>query len=398
MNLIFSMDYKKQSLALHKKLKGKIAICPKINIGNKNDLSMAYTPGIAAVCELIAKHREAVISHTIKANTVAVATDGSAVLGLGNIGPYAALPVMEGKALLFKKFGGVDAFPICLDTQDTEEIIKTIKIIAPVFGGINLEDISAPRCFEIEERLKRELNIPVFHDDQHGTAIVVLAALINGLKVVKKDISEVKTIINGAGAAGMAVANMFILAGMRDKNIVMLDTKGALYSGREHMNFYKEKIAARTNAEKIKGGLEEALVFADVFIGVSVADVLRPEWIKKMTENPIVFAMANPNPEISYALAKKTKIKVFGTGRSDYPNQINNVLAFPGVFRGALDIQAREITEKMKLDAADAIASLVSKKELSAEYIIPKPFDKRVTKAVAAAIKKSYYISNEKPV
>lgn len=384
------MDYKKLSLTTHKKLKGKIEICSKIEVKNKNDLSIAYTPGVAAVCELIAKDKKAVMTHTIKANTVAVVSDGSAVLGLGNIGPEAALPVMEGKAVLFKKFGGVDAFPICLDTQDTEEIIKAVKLIAPVFGGINLEDISAPRCFEIEERLKRELNIPVFHDDQHGTAIVTLAALINALKVVKKDISEVKTVISGAGAAAIAVANIFIAAGMKGKNIIMLDTKGALYSGRENMNFYKEKIAARTNAGKIKGGLDEALVLADVFIGVSAADVLRSECVEKMAENPIVFAMANPNPEISYVAAKKTKIKVFGTGRSDYLNQINNVLAFPGIFRGALDIQARAITEEMKLAAAYALAGLVSKKDLSAENIIPKPFDARVAKTVALAVRKSY--------
>lgn len=384
------MDYKKLSLQAHKKLKGKIEICSKIKVENKNDLSIAYTPGVAAVCELIAKNKEAVMTYTIKANTVAVVSDGSAVLGLGNIGPYAALPVMEGKALLFKKFGKVDAFPICLDTQNTEEIIKAVKLIAPVFGGINLEDISAPRCFEIEERLKRELNIPVFHDDQHGTAIVTLAALINGLKVVKKNISEVKTVINGAGAAAHAVANIFIVAGMQSKNIIMLDTQGALYAGRENMNPYKEKIAAITNSEKIKGGLRDALIFADVFIGVSAADVLKFEWVEKMAKNPIVFAMANPNPEISYALAKKTKIKIFGTGRSDYPNQINNVLAFPGVFRGALDIQARAITEDMKLAAAYAIAGLVSKKELGPENIIPKPFDRRVAKAVASAVKKCY--------
>jgi len=385
------MDYKKKSIELHKKLKGKIEICSKIKVENKNDLSLAYTPGVAGVCELIAKDKKAVMTHTIKANTIAVVSDGSAVLGLGNIGPEAALPVMEGKAVLFKKFGGVDAFPICLATQDTEEIIKAVKLIAPVFGGINLEDISAPRCFEIEERLKRELNIPVFHDDQHGTAIVTLAALFNALKVVKKDISEVKTVINGAGAAACAVANIFIEAGMNGRNIIMLDTRGALYSGRENMNFYKEKMAARINAEKIKGGLREALVSADVFIGVSVADVLKPEWIEKMAENNIVFAMANPNPEISYAAAKKTKIKVFGTGRSDYPNQINNVLAFPGIFRGALDIRARAITEEMKLAAARAIASLVSKKELSPENIIPNPFDARVAKAVASAVKKCYF-------
>lgn len=382
------MDFKKKSLDLHKKYKGKIEISSKFPLKNKDDLSIAYTPGVAAVSELLARDKNFAFTHSIKSNSVAVVSDGSAVLGLGNIGPYGALPVMEGKAVLFKKFGNVDAYPICLNTQDTEEIIKTVKLISVGFGGINLEDISAPRCFEVEERLKKELDIPVFHDDQHGTAIVTLAAVLNALKIVKKDISKIKIIISGAGAAGIATLNILINIGADAGNIIVLDSKGAIYKTRADLNEYKKKVAEATNKENIKGGLEEALNSADVFIGVSAANILKPEWVEKMAENPIVFAMANPNPEISFDAAKKTKIKVFGTGRSDYPNQINNVLAFPGVFRGALDARAKEITEQMKLSAARAIASLVSKKELSVNYIMPKPFDKRVAPAVAKAVKK----------
>lgn len=382
------MDFKKKSLDLHKKHKGKIEISSKFPLKNKDDLSIAYTPGVAAVSELLARDKNSAFTHSIKSNSVAVVSDGSAVLGLGNIGPYGALPVMEGKAVLFKKFGNVDAYPICLNTQDTEEIIKTVKLISVGFGGINLEDISAPRCFEVEERLKKELDIPVFHDDQHGTAIVTLAAILNALKIVKKDISKIKIIISGAGAAGIATLNILINAGADAGNIIVLDSKGAIYKTRMDLNDYKKKVAEVTNRENIKGGLEEVLNSADVFIGVSAANILKPEWVEKMAENPIVFAMANPNPEISFDLAKKTKIKIFGTGRSDYPNQINNVLAFPGVFRGALDARAKEITEQMKLSASRAIASLVSKKELSVNYIMPKPFDKRVAPAVAKAVKK----------
>lgn len=383
------MDYFKQSLILHKKLKGKLEIHSKVTLKNKKDLSLAYTPGVAEACRFIVKNRSAVFDYTLKSNSVAVVTDGSAVLGLGNIGPEAALPVMEGKAILFKEFGGVDAYPICLATQDVEEIIKTIKLISVGFGGINLEDISAPRCFEIEERLKKELDIPVMHDDQHGTAIVVLAALINAFKVVKKNEASAKIVINGAGSAAMAITNLLISYGVLGKNIIMVDSHGIIYEGRSGLNPYKEKISSLTNPEKIQGGLENALVGADVFIGVSAANVLKPEWIKKMANNPIVFAMANPSPEISFESAHKTKIKVFGTGRSDYPNQINNVLVFPGIFRGALDARAKAITEKMKIASALAIAKLVSKKELSPNYIIPNPFDKRVAKAVASAVKKA---------
>jgi len=383
------MDYKKLSLDLHRKMKGKLEIHSKVPLRNKNDLSLAYTPGVAEVCQLIAADKQAVFTHTIKANAVAIITDGSAVLGLGNIGPEAALPVMEGKAVLFKEFGGVDAWPICLATQDTEKIIETIKAIAPAFGGINLEDIAAPRCFEIEERLKKELTIPVFHDDQHGTAIVVLAALYNALKIVNKKIGSIKIIINGAGAAAIAVAKILLAAGADGNKMILLDRQGIIFNGRDNLNKYKQELAQISNGQKIKGTLAEALVKADLFIGVSTADVLRPEWIKLMADEPIVFAMANPNPEISFEAAKKTKIAVFGTGRSDYPNQINNVLAFPGIFRGALDARAGQITETMKLAASEAIAGLISKKELKPNYIIPEVFDQRVAKTVARAVKKA---------
>ena len=383
------MNYSKLSLDLHKKMKGVLAVKSKVSIKNKRDLSLAYTPGVAEVSRAIAKNKKLVYDYTLKSNSVAVITDGSAVLGLGNIGPEAALPVMEGKAVLFKEFANIDAYPICLATQDTEEIIKTIKNISIGFGGINLEDISAPRCFEIEERLKKELNIPVMHDDQHGTAIVVLAGLINALKVVRKKADKIKLVINGAGAAAIATANLLIHYGLQSKNIIMVDSIGTIYKGRENLNVQKLKIAQKTNPIKVKGGLKEAVVNADVFLGVSAPNVLKPEWVDTMSKDPIVFAMANPDPEISLENVKKTKIKIFGTGRSDYPNQINNVLAFPGIFRGALDSGAKQITDKMKINAALAIANLISKKELSPTYIIPNPFDKRVARAVANAVKKS---------
>ncbi len=382
------MNYFKQSLELHKKLKGKLEIKSKTPIRNREDLSLIYTPGIAEVSRTIAKDKKLAYDYTLKGNSVAVITDGSAVLGLGNIGPEAALPVMEGKAVLFKEFAGIDAYPICLATQETEEIIKTIKNISVGFGGINLEDISAPRCFEIEERLKKELNIPIMHDDQHGTAIVILAALINALKIVNKKIENIKIVINGAGAAATATANLLLQHGLMKRNMIMLDSQGIIYKGRKDLNSYKEKMAKLTNPKKIRGGLKEALVMADVFIGVSVANVLKREWVELMADRPVVFAMANPNPEISPEIARETKIKVFGTGRSDYPNQINNVLVFPGIFRGVLDARAKQITDKMKLSAAKAIANLISKKELSPNYIVPSPFDKRVVKAVATAVKK----------
>lgn len=383
-----SMNYFKKSLELHKKIKGKIGTYSKLKVTNKYELSVAYTPGIAEVSRVLKKNKDLANKLTVKSNSVAVISDGSSVLGLGNIGPYGALPVMEGKAILFKEFAGIDAYPICLDTQDTEEIIRTIKIISVGFGGINLEDISAPKCFEIEERLKKELNIPVMHDDQHGTAIVVLASLINALKVVKKDKNSIKTIINGAGSAAIAICNLLIDYGVNAKNIIMLDSKSALHRKRTDLNKYKKAIADKTNSKTMEGNLEQVLEDADVFIGVSVADILKPEWIEKMAKDPIVLALANPNPEISMENAKKTKIKVFGTGRSDYPNQINNVLVFPGIFRGALDSGAKQITTEMKLASALAIAKLVTYKELSPSYIIPSPFDKRVAKAVANAVKK----------
>lgn len=383
------MDYYKQSLKVHRKIKGKLGVYSKMKVRNKSELSVAYTPGIAEVSRVLAKDKSLATSLTLKSNSVAVISDGSSVLGLGNIGPYGALPVMEGKAVLFKEFANVDAYPICLDTQDTEEIIRTIKIIAVGFGGINLEDISAPRCFEIEERLKKELDIPVMHDDQHGTAIVVLSALINALKVVKKDKQNIRTVINGAGSAAIAIANLLIEYGVNSKNIIMVDTKGAIHKNRTDLNKYKKDIADKTNGKIEEGDLENVLKNADVFIGVSVSDALKPQWVEKMATDPIVLAMANPNPEISLVDSKKTKIKVFGTGRSDYPNQINNVLVFPGIFRGALDSGAKQITTEMKLASAIAIASLVSKKELSPSYIIPSPFDKRVAKAVANAVKKA---------
>ncbi|MEN9921404.1 MAG: Malic enzyme [Candidatus Parcubacteria bacterium] len=381
-------NYNAKALALHKKHKGKIELKSKVPVKNKEDLSIAYTPGVAEVCRVIHADKKLAKSLTLKANTVAVISDGSAVLGLGNIGPEAAIPVMEGKAVLFKEFAGVDAFPICLDTQDTEEIIQTIKNIAPVFGGINLEDISAPRCFEIEERLKKELDIPVFHDDQHGTAIVVLAGIINALKFVKKDLSKVNIVINGAGAAALAIAHLLVKAGVHAGDMIILDSIGTIYSGRKDLNVYKEKFAKITNKKKVEGGLREALADADIFIGVSKANVLQNEWVEQMSDKPIVFAMANPDPEISFENAQKTKIAVFGTGRSDYPNQINNVLAFPGLFKGVLEAGIPQITDEIKLKVAYAIASIISKKELRADYVIPKPFDKRVVKKVVGAVKR----------
>jgi len=384
------MDYNKKALALHKKHRGKIELKSKVPLKTKADLSTAYTPGVAEVCRLIHKDQKQVNTHTSRGNTVAVVTDGSAVLGLGNIGPYAAMPVMEGKALLFKEFANVDAFPICLDTQDPEKIIEIVKMLAPTFGGINLEDISAPNCFYIEERLKKELNIPVFHDDQHGTAIVVLAALLNALKIVKKNIKDIKVVINGAGAAATAVAKLLIRAGVPAERMIIVDSKGILHHGRDGLNHSKAEMARLTNKIRLMGGLDKAIMDADVFIGVSTANVLKKEWVETMADKPIVFAMANPNPEISYEEAKETKIAVFGTGRSDYPNQINNVLAFPGIFRGALDVGAKKITEEMKIATAHAIANLVKKTELKKEYIIPSPFDRRVAKAVANSIKRVF--------
>lgn len=360
---------------------GKITIQCKIPLTSQSDLAMAYTPGVGRICTAIAQNPEEVHKLTIKQNTVAIVTDGSAVLGLGNLGPAGALPVMEGKAMLFKAFAGIDAFPICLDTQDTDAIVETVKNIAPVFGGVNLEDIAAPRCFEIEARLRQILDIPVFHDDQHGTAIVSLAALINALKLVKKSMTDIRIIINGAGAAGVAIARLLRKAGA--EHIVMCDSKGILSTSRSDMNAEKQEFAVETS-----GSLADALVGADVFLGVSAPGVLRPEMVRSMAKDPIVFAMANPIPEIQPEFVVGD-VAVMATGRSDYPNQINNVLAFPGVFRGALDCRAATITPTMYLEAANAIASLVSPSDLDKEHIIPSVFDERVVSAVAGAVQQA---------
>jgi malate dehydrogenase (oxaloacetate-decarboxylating) len=380
------MDYNKESLKLHEEKKGKLEIKSKVKVENKDDLSTVYSPGVAEPCREIAKDKELAYKYTSKGNIVAVVSDGSAVLGLGNIGGIAGMPVMEGKAILFKEFAGVDAFPICLSTQDPKEIIQTVKNIAPGFGGINLEDIKAPECFIIEETLKKELEIPVFHDDQHGTAIVTMAALKNSCKLAKKEIKEVKIVINGAGAAGIAIANLLKNYGV--KEIIMCDSTGIISSGRERMNHYKEKLALEINPSNKTGTLSDAVKNSDVFIGVSKAGLLTKEMVKTMNDKPIIFAMANPQPEIEPTDAKEAGVFIIGTGRSDYPNQINNVLAFPGIFRGALDARAKNITEKMKLAAADAIAKHLSQEELNVENILPSPLDKTVAKAVAEAVKK----------
>lgn len=370
------INYSDRTFAIHRG--GKISIKSKLPLQSQSDLSMAYTPGVGRICRAIAEHPEQLYSLTIKSNTVAVVTDGSAVLGLGNLGAGAALPVMEGKALLFKEFADIDAFPICLDTQDTEAIIQTVKYIAPVFGGINLEDIAAPRCFEIERRLRAELDIPVFHDDQHGTAIVVLAALYNALTLVGKSLDEVKIVINGAGAAGVAIASLLQKAGAT--NIVMCDSRGIIASDRQNLNEQKLAFAVETG-----GSLADAMQEADVFLGVSAPGVVSPEMVESMAKEPIVFAMANPIPEIQPELIYN-RVGVMATGRSDYPNQINNVLAFPGVFRGALDCRSAAITTNMYLEAAKAIAALVAPQDLDREHIIPSVFDSRVATAVATAV------------
>jgi len=381
------MDIRTKALALHRDNKGKIAIQSKIELKGKEDLGLAYTPGVAEPCKEIHRDKNLVWEYTFKGNIIAVVTDGSAVLGLGNIGPEAALPVMEGKCVLFKKFGNVDAFPLCLGTQDVDKIVETVKLVSPTLGGINLEDISAPRCFEIEKRLKEEIDIPVFHDDQHGTAIVVAAAMINALKVVKKSLKDIKIVVNGAGAAGMAITNLLMNMGAGD--VILCDSKGAIYQGRaEGMNPYKEEIAQRTNKEGAKT-LAEALQGADAFIGVSVGGVLTQDMVRTMAQEAIVMAMANPVPEIYPDEAKAAGAKVVGTGRSDFPNQINNVLAFPGIFRGALDVRARDINEEMKIAAANALASLVSEDKLGPDFIITGVFDPRVGSVVAKAVAKA---------
>lgn len=376
---------REDTLALHRDNSGKLEVRCKVPVRNGRDLSLAYSPGVAEPCLDIEKDKDLAYSYTNKGNFVAVVSNGTAVLGIGNIGALASLPVMEGKAVLFKTFAGVDAFPICLDTTDIEKLIDTVKLLEPTFGGINLEDISAPACFEIEERLKKEMSIPVFHDDQHGTAIVVMAGMINALKVVVKSINSIRVVTNGAGAAGVAIIKLLMSMGVKD--VIMCDTKGAIYTGRpEGMNKSKDEIAKITNPQMFKGSLADAMVGADVFIGVSAANTVTPEMVKVMAKDPIIFAMANPIPEIMPDIAKGAGAKVVGTGRSDMPNQINNVSAFPGIFRGALDVRASEINEEMKIAAAYAIASLVSDEERNADYVIPKAFDSRVAPAVAAAV------------
>lgn len=374
-----------KSLAMHKENKGKIEVVSKVKVETMDDLSLAYTPGVAQACKEIDKNEEDVYTYTAKGNLVAVVSDGSAVLGLGNIGPKAAMPVMEGKAILFKEFADIDAFPICLDTQDVEEIIKTVKYLAPTFGGINLEDISAPRCFEIETRLKEELDIPVFHDDQHGTAIVVSAGILNALKLVNKKIEEAKFVINGAGSAGISICKLLLQLGM--KNVVMVDQKGALCEGEAWMNPAQVDMASKTNREMIRGDLATVMQGRDVFIGVSAPNIVTSEMVASMNDDAIVFAMANPVPEIMPEEAKKGGVRVMATGRSDFPNQINNVLVFPGIFRGALDAKAVNISEEMKIAAAKAIASIIPEDELREDYIIPNAFNKKVVEAVAKAVK-----------
>ena len=378
------MNYSEISLKLHEKFKGKLSVVSKMKVENKDDLSIAYTPGVAEPCREINRDKELVYKYTSKGNLVAVVTDGTAVLGLGDIGPEAAMPVMEGKCVLFKEFAGVDAFPICLNTKSIDEIVNIVKAISPTFGGINLEDISAPRCVEIEERLKKELDIPVFHDDQHGTAIVVTAALINALKVADKKIEEIKIVVNGSGAAGSSITKMLYSMGAR--KIYICDRVGVLYRGQQTNNFVKEDLASFTNPENVQGTLADVMVGADVFIGVSGPKTVTEEMVASMNEKSIVFPMANPVPEIMPDLAIKAGAFIVGTGRSDFPNQINNVLAFPGLFKGALAVRASDINEEMKIAAAQAIASIISEEEVSADYIIPNPFDKRIVEEVSKSV------------
>lgn len=378
------MDIREEALKVHRELKGKISIESKMKLESREDLSIAYTPGVAEPCREISKNKELVYNYTMKGNTVAVVTNGTAVLGLGNIGPEASLPVMEGKAILFKEFGDVDAFPICLDLKDPDEIVNVVKAMAPGFGGINLEDIKAPECFYIEEKLKQELNIPVFHDDQHGTAIVCLAGIYNALKIVGKSIKDSKILINGAGAAGTAICKLLIRAGA--ENIMMCDINGALVAGDSTLSEEHQKLAAMTNQERESGVLSEVIEGKDIFIGVSAANVLSKDMVKKMNKDAVIFAMANPNPEIMPNDAKEAGARVVATGRSDFPNQINNVLVFPGIFKGALKARATKITEEMKLAAARGLADMVEEDKLSEEYIIPNALNKEVADAIAASV------------
>ncbi|MBU5468102.1 NAD-dependent malic enzyme [Virgibacillus sp. MSJ-26] len=381
-------NLRNKALHMHKIKQGKLTTKAKVEVRNEEDLSLAYSPGVAEPCKEIYDRKETVYDYTMKGNMVAVVSNGSAVLGLGNIGPEASLPVMEGKSVLFKSFAGVDAFPICLDTENIDEIVQTVKLMEPTFGGVNLEDIAAPNCFIIEERLKKETNIPIFHDDQHGTAIVTVAGLINALKEVNKSFSDIKIVANGAGAAGVAIIRLLYSFGVRD--IILCDSRGAIYEGRDHgMNEVKEEIAKFTNKDKLEGQLEDVLEGADVFIGVSVGGALTKEMVSKMNSDAILFAMANPEPEIMPDEAKEAGARVIGTGRSDFPNQVNNVLAFPGIFRGAIDVRATRINEKMKIAAAEAIATLISDEERNEDYVIPGPFDPRVASAVAASVAKA---------
>ncbi|MEC3466500.1 NAD(P)-dependent malic enzyme [Bacillus tropicus] len=376
-----------RSLLLHKELVGKIEITSKVEVNSADDLSLTYTPGVAESCKAIAADEETVYDYTARGNMVAVVSDGTAVLGLGNIGPKAAMPVMEGKSILFKKFANVDAFPLCLGTTDVDEIVTLVKNLEPTFAGINLEDIAAPRCFEIEKRLKEETSIPVFHDDQHGTAIVVLAAVINALKVVSKQMDHVKIVINGAGSAGIAIGKLLLKAGA--KHITLVSLEGIVCEGEAWMNEAQIEVSKKTNREHVRGTLKEAIYQADIFIGVSAPNVLTKELVKTMNEKAIVFAMANPIPEIFPEDALKAGAAVVGTGRSDYANQVNNVLAFPGIFRGALDVRATDITEEMKLAAAYGIANIITDEERNANYVIPNPLDKRVVPSVAEAVAKA---------
>ncbi|MDD6157687.1 MAG: NADP-dependent malic enzyme [Lachnospiraceae bacterium] len=379
------MDNKEKALAMHKEWNGKLETVAKSKVSSREDLAIAYTPGVAEPCKVIAEDKEAAYTYTWKSNTVAVVSDGSAVLGLGNIGPYAAMPVMEGKCVLFKEFGNVNAVPICLDTQDTEEIIAAVKNIAPGFGGINLEDISAPRCFEIEERLKSMLDIPVFHDDQHGTAIVVLAGIINGLRLTGKKKEDCKVVVNGAGSAGVAITKLLLTYGFSD--VTMCDREGIIGPDYPNLNWMQKKMTEVTNLSRKSGTLADALRGADIFVGVSAPNIVTPEMVSSMNKDSILFAMANPVPEIMPDVAKAAGARVVGTGRSDFPNQVNNVIAFPGIFRGALEGRATQITEEMKLAAAEALAHLVSDEELSDEFIMPEAFDPRVAQVVSQAVK-----------
>ena len=379
------MTTNEKALKLHEEWNGKIETTSKCQVKTREDLAVAYTPGVAEPCKVIAQDKEAAYKYTIKSNTVAVVSDGSAVLGLGNIGPHAAMPVMEGKAVLFKEFGGVNAFPICLDTQDTEEIIKTVATIAPAFGGINLEDISAPRCFEIETRLKEMLDIPVFHDDQHGNAIVVLSGIINALKVVGKEKENCQVVVNGAGSAGVAITKLLLTYGF--KNVIMCDISGILSKNSENLNWMQKEMMEVTNLSGKTGTLADALKGADIFVGVSAPNIVTKEMVASMNKDAILFAMANPVPEIMPDVAKEAGAKVVGTGRSDFPNQVNNVVAFPGIFKGALEGRATQITEEMKLAAAHAIAGLVDEKDLNEDNILPQPFDPRVAESVSNAVK-----------